>query len=139
MRVVEKFLDPILEGVVEKRREAKAVAASAEKSTAEPETLLEHLVEYMEGMSLSPFCETEILTEFSWGIRCQDVARRAAEYLGRGARHRYLPYDLRGVHARRAPRRPCEAAPGDLRARRRKGPADCGGHQGDEVPARRAE
>ncbi|KAJ7877853.1 cytochrome P450 [Mycena leptocephala] len=52
MRVVEKFLDPILEGVVEKRREAKAVAASAEKSTAEPETLLEHLVEYTEDVKM---------------------------------------------------------------------------------------
>ncbi|KAF7367008.1 Cytochrome P450 [Mycena sanguinolenta] len=47
MRVVERFLDPILDGVVTKRRAAKNAPHSAqEKTAAEPETLLEHLVEY---------------------------------------------------------------------------------------------
>ncbi|KAK7046747.1 cytochrome P450 [Favolaschia claudopus] len=46
MRVLERFLDPILDGVVAKRREAKKGLNSGERSPVEPETLLEHLVEY---------------------------------------------------------------------------------------------
>ncbi|KAJ7305636.1 cytochrome P450 [Mycena albidolilacea] len=50
MRVLERFLNPIVEGVVAKRRAAKSAAAnSGGKIPAEPETLLEHLVEYTEG------------------------------------------------------------------------------------------
>ncbi|KAJ7349811.1 cytochrome P450 [Mycena albidolilacea] len=43
MRVVERLLDPVLDAVVAKRRDAKN---SGEETMAEPETLLEHLVEY---------------------------------------------------------------------------------------------
>ncbi|KAF7343149.1 Cytochrome P450 [Mycena venus] len=49
MRVLERFLNPIVDGVVAKRKAAKSAAASSGgKTSAEPETLLEHLVEYTE-------------------------------------------------------------------------------------------
>jgi hypothetical protein len=51
MRVVERLLDPVLDAVVAKRRDAKN---SGEKTMAEPETLLEHLVEYTDGAAPSP-------------------------------------------------------------------------------------
>ncbi|KAJ6545157.1 cytochrome P450 [Mycena capillaripes] len=53
MRVVERFLDPILEGVVAKRRAAKAASSdSGDKTPAEPETLLEYLVEYTDDVKM---------------------------------------------------------------------------------------
>ncbi|KAJ7140381.1 cytochrome P450 [Mycena filopes] len=49
MRTVEEFLDPILEGVIAKRREAKAESGSG---APEPETLLEHLIEYTDDVKV---------------------------------------------------------------------------------------
>ncbi|KAJ7135106.1 cytochrome P450 [Mycena filopes] len=64
MRTVEEFLDPILEGVIAKRREAKAEsvpstpvsgtfpATSKGSGAPEPETLLEHLIEYTDDVKV---------------------------------------------------------------------------------------
>ncbi|KAJ7023596.1 cytochrome P450 [Mycena alexandri] len=59
MRTVEQFLDPILEGVIAKRREARSTPPSpitstspGIKSSTEPETLLEHLIEYTDDVKV---------------------------------------------------------------------------------------
>ncbi|KAJ7758386.1 cytochrome P450 [Mycena metata] len=61
MRTVEQFLDPILEGVIAKRRAARSTPPSpitstptspGVKSSTEPETLLEHLIEYTDDVKV---------------------------------------------------------------------------------------
>jgi hypothetical protein len=103
MRFLERFLNPIVDGVVAKRRAAKSAAASSGgKIPAEPETLLEHLVEYGGCVPHTAVFIRQYLVEwrFSFFSRHQNAARRAAQYL---CRYRHLPYHLFDIHARGAP------------------------------------
>jgi hypothetical protein len=55
MRVVRNFLDPILSEAVARRRangEEKVVETAGEREVQEGESLVEHLLHYIQGMSL---------------------------------------------------------------------------------------